>query len=327
MLTPNALPEPAVARFAASLDRLWRGGPARLGIAVSGGPDSLALLLLAHAALPGRIAAATVDHGLRVEAADEAAAVRCICAALSIPHRILTPHPPIKPGGNVQERARMARYKLLGRWALEENLGDIAVAHHADDVAETFLMRALRSSGVGGLARMQDVSPLPYGRGGGVTLLRPLLDWRRSELAEIVAAAGVTAFNDPSNTDQHYDRAKIRALLNGASAIDPAALARCAANLRDAEDALEWMTDQAWRSRAATEDDHIRIDAANLPREIRRRLASRAIIALAPAWNGEGLDMIVEALDHDGSATVAGIKASAGPVWHFCPAPPRRAPR
>jgi tRNA(Ile)-lysidine synthase len=96
-----------VARFRRDLGALAGGAPGRIGIAVSGGPDSVALLLLAAAAYPGAVAAATVDHGLRPESAAEARLVAALCAARGIAHAILTPDAPI--GGSLQAAARAAR--------------------------------------------------------------------------------------------------------------------------------------------------------------------------------------------------------------------------
>jgi len=349
--TPNAPPDNAVARFRADLTAL--GGAAEptawMGVAVSGGPDSLALLLLAHAALPGRIAVATVDHGLRPEAAEEAAMVGRICASLGIPHVTLKSdrHPelvsgsterqaPVQEaewmlkqvqhdgGGNIQHRARLLRYRLLGEWARKEQLPFIATAHHRDDVAESFLMRALRGSGVGGLARMKSVSTLPYASGSEIKLVRPLLGWSRAELGEIARNAGLVPANDPSNSDLRYDRVRIRALLAREDMLDPEPLARAAANLADADAALEWMADIAWRSRIKTKSaSEVAFDPGDLPAEIQRRLASRAITALDQNWDGKGVDGLVGALERGETATLAGVKASGGELWHFRIAPAR----
>ena len=107
-----------IERFAADLVALW-GGHGNLGVAVSGGPDSLALLLLTAAALPGRVAAATVDHGLRPEGAAEAAMVASVCARLGVPHTTLK----VEVGaGNVQSEARNARYAALAGWMAEAGI-------------------------------------------------------------------------------------------------------------------------------------------------------------------------------------------------------------
>ncbi len=149
----------------------------RLGIAVSGGPDSLALLLLAAAARPGAIEAATVDHGLRPDSRAEAQMVAAVCARIGVPHAILTADWPEPPATAVQERARELRYRLLAAWLAERSLAALATAHHADDQAETVVMRLNRGSGVRGLAGMRPAATVP---GSQFPLLRPLLGWRRS---------------------------------------------------------------------------------------------------------------------------------------------------
>ena len=198
----------AVSRFAADLARVWpegaARGEARLGIAVSGGPDSCALLLLAAAAMPGRIAAATVDHGLRAESADEARFVADLCAAIDVEHAVL---PVTVEQGNVQAQARAARYRALAEWAAELGLAALASAHHADDQAETLLLRLNRASGVAGLAGVRERGLVS---GSELLLVRPLLGWRRLELERIVEAAGLNAVADPSNIDDRFDRARLR---------------------------------------------------------------------------------------------------------------------
>ena len=153
---PPADGEP-VGKFARTLARIWpegiAGSQTRLGLAVSGGPDSCALLLLAATALPGRIAAATVDHGLRAESAAEAQFVADLCALLKVDHAVLA----VSVGqGNVQAEARIARYRALAGWAKQTGLAALASAHHADDQAETLLLRLRRASGVAGLAGVRE---------------------------------------------------------------------------------------------------------------------------------------------------------------------------
>src|SRR5436190_1867521 len=179
MADPDAA---ATARFRADLDRLGLGAARPFGVAVSGGPDSLALLLLANAAFPGLIHAATVDHGLRAESADEAETVAAICARMGVPHAILSAG--MVATSNVQAAARARRYDLLAWWAEENGLACILTAHHLDDQAETLLMRLLRGSGLAGLAGIRARQDRP------VPVLRPLLGWRRAELEVIVLAAG-----------------------------------------------------------------------------------------------------------------------------------------
>lgn len=230
------------ARFAADLAALWpeddRTGP--LGLAVSGGPDSLALLLLAHEALPGKIAVASIDHGLRPEAAGEVALVERIAAERRIPFKPLTV---MLAPGNVSARAREARYAALAQWAAGAGLGAVATAHHADDQAETLLMRLNRGSGLAGLAGVRARSTI---EGSEVTLLRPLLGWRKTELAEVVAAAGITAAQDPTNTSPDYDRARLRVHLAEAHWLDPVQIAASAAHLAEGWQALGWYAELDW---------------------------------------------------------------------------------
>src|SRR5437867_3086148 len=190
--------DPAILdRFARDLDALIAPG-ARIGIAVSGGPDSLALLLLAAGARPGQIEAATVDHALRPGSRTEAELVAELCGRLGVPHNILTARWNHIPTTAIQEKARNERYRLLGFWAEERGLGALATGHHADDQAETLLMRLNRGSGVRGLAGMRSRSITP---GNHVRLIRPLLGWRRTELRQICEDAGATPVADPSNED------------------------------------------------------------------------------------------------------------------------------
>ncbi len=230
------------ARFAADLAALWpeaeRAGP--LGLAVSGGPDSLALLLLAHRALPGRIAVASIDHGLRAEAAGEVALVERIAGERSIP---FTPLAVTLAPGNMQAQARAARYAALARWAQDGGLGAIATAHHADDQAETLLMRLNRGSGLAGLAGVRAQASL---EDTGIALLRPLLGWRKAELARIVTAARITPALDPSNSNPDFDRARLRAQMAEADWLDVDKIAASAAHLGEAWQALSWYAELDW---------------------------------------------------------------------------------
>ena len=305
----------AVARLSADLEALTGGRIGGLGVAVSGGPDSLALLLLAHAGWPGQVEAATVDHGLRRESADEAAFVAQVCGILAVPHAILKPPQPIE--GNLQSAARQARYALLEEWRAARGLDWILTAHHADDQAETLLMRLNRGSGVGGLAGVRAVN----GR-----VIRPLLGWRRAELASIVADAGIESVADPSNTDTRFDRARLRAEMEKANWLDPAALARSAAALAEAQQALDWSAERLFAERVTSEADGLRLDPAGVPDELLRRLLLGALRELAPEASprGEELSRLLATLEQGGTATLAGVKAVGGDVWRLTPAPPRR---
>ena len=303
-----------VARFRGDLEALAGKEPGRLGLAVSGGSDSLALLLLADAAFPGRVAAATVDHGLRVEAADEADFVARLCAERGVPHATLRPAEPI--AGSLQAAARRARYDLLEEWRQREELDRLLTAHHLDDQAETVLMRLNRGAGVAGLSGIRAVN----GR-----VLRPLLGWRRAELAAIVRAAGIEAVDDPSNRDPRFDRIRIRAALAASDWIDPGPVARSAAALAEAEDALGWMTERLFATQVRAEAGAWLLDPADLPAELRRRLVLALLARMdAPAPRGDEVTRLLALLDLGATATLAGIKCRGGAIWRFEPAPPRR---
>lgn len=312
-------PPDLVERFRRDLDALTGERGARLGIAVSGGADSLALLLLAHAARPGEIAAATVDHGLRPESPEEVAFVADLCTRLGVPHAALSSHAPIE--GNIQSAARNLRYDLLRSWAVMEGVGMLLTAHHQDDQAETLMMRLRRGAGVGGLAGIRAVARI-----NGIVVGRPLLGWTRAELRAVVDAAGLTPVEDPSNSDPRYDRARLRQHLAEAGWIDGRGLARSAAALADADAALDWVTDRVYDERVRVDGEAASVDPAGLPDELLRRLASRVFAALAPGATLRGADLqrLLVALSDGRTATLAGVKAEGGMVWRFTLAPPRR---
>lgn len=321
-----APPPELVQRFRRDLEAI--AGPVdALAVAVSGGPDSLALLLLAQAAFPGSVHAATVDHGLRPESAAEAAAVARLCEALGVPHKIL-PVRVERSGEGLQAAAREARYAALADWMAGEGIAMLLTAHHSDDQAETLLMRLNRGSGVAGLAGVRAAGPVPGG-GGGLRLVRPLLGWRRSELEAIVAGAGIEAAQDPSNLDERFDRARLRREMGEAPWIDAAALARSAAFLAEAESALQWTADRLFADCSEAADGRVILRPQGLPPELVRRLVLRCLRQVAPSARprGDRLVALVERLQSGGSGTLSGVKASGGDSWRFEPAPPRRADR
>ena len=316
-MTPAA---EAVERFAADLDVLAPAGTF-IGIAVSGGPDSLALLLLAAAARPGEIEAATVDHGLRPESADEAAMVAALCATLGVPHRTLVADWSEAPRSNIQAEARTMRYRLLNEWAIERGLAAVATAHHADDQAETLLMRLARGAGVGGLGGTKVRRALSE----EITLMRPLLGWRKATLAAVVESAGIEAVDDPANRDPRHDRSRIRGWLASSDWADPARLAASASALRDADEALDWALAPLLSSRIRREAETLVIEPFDLPRELKRRLLLAAIAELgAPAPRGPELMRAMDAIEEGAAVTLSGLKLEGGTLWRISPAPPRR---
>ena len=180
----------------------------RIGVAVSGGSDSLALLHLIHDwGGAEALKAATVDHGLRPEAAEEAAQVATGCTALDIPHETIR-WQGWDGKGNLQDHARRNRYELLARWAKRHGLDTVCLGHTLDDQVETFLMRLKRSAGVDGLAGMEQVL-FRY----DMRFDRPLLGQRRATLRGYLEEKGVAWIDDPSNDDRQYDRVKARQAL------------------------------------------------------------------------------------------------------------------
>ena len=247
---------------------------APLGVAVSGGGDSVALLMLLQGA-GHDVRVATVDHRLRPEAAAEAAGVAQLCKKLGVPHKVLIWDAP-NFQGNLQHAAREARRSLLGNWAQQNGLRDIVLGHTLDDQAETVLMRLARGSGVDGLAGMAATRCE-----GGLCWHRPLLGVRRADLRAYLSAAGVAWIEDPSNDDLKYDRVKARRALEllAPLGVDAAGLAETAAHMRRARRALEAATvTLAKRSVKVSEAGELVISGlADTPREEQLRLLAGAL--------------------------------------------------
>ena len=260
--------------------------PAVIGVAVSGGGDSMALLHLLHrwAQNANRsVQAVTVDHGLRKAAKDEAAGVAAFCQTLGIQHEIL--HWKDWDGaGNLQDQARRARYDLMGQWARARGIDTIALGHTLEDQAETFLMRLKRGSGVDGLSGMR-----ARRTSNGITWQRPLLGQSRQALRDYLQRQQITWIEDPSNEDERFDRVKMRKALGllAEFGISPERLANTARDLQTARTALEQQTRTGAKDMVQIMAGDVLINAAKfnqLPREIRDRLLAHALqwIASAP---------------------------------------------
>ena len=245
-----------------------------------------------------------------------------VCAGLDIPHATLTIDVPDDPAG-LQAAARTARYDALGRWCDETGARFLATAHHLDDQAETLLMRLARGAGLAGLSGVRRSRALDGA--AGVTLIRPLLDWRKAELEAVVAAAGLSPVRDPSNENPRFDRTRARALLAGGWP-SPERVAASADWLAEAEDALAWSAARLADERLVLTADGARIDVAGLPREHRRRLLMAACAALAPEaiLRGDSIHRLLCALDAGDVGTLAGLRCDPGPPWRLIHAPPRR---
>ena len=230
-------------------------GGRHFALAVSGGPDSMALLALAaeaQAQTDISFSVLTVNHGLRAAAADEAAMVGQYCLELGLAHFILQPETPLS-GPGLQEKARLMRYALMAEWCAQHQADGLVLAHHASDQAETLLMRLARRSGLDGLAGMAERQSLMTAA-GSVLLLRPLLTMPKAKLAAILARAGLPACHDPSNHDRQFERVRWRQFLlaqdtNGAMEARLGQLARRLRQRRNRHDArdMDWLqTHASW---------------------------------------------------------------------------------
>lgn len=287
---------------------------ARFGVAVSGGPDSMALLDLAARAFPGRVVAATIDHGLRPESGEEAAMVARFCAACAIPHAILRPCAP--RSGNLQDWARTQRYALLEGWRVEQGIDWLLTAHHADDQLETLLMRLNRGAGVGGLAAVR-------GRSGAV--LRPLLSVRKAALRAYVDGAAIPYVDDPSNSDPRFDRAALRTALADVDWLRPEAAARSAAALAQADAALDWTAAMLAREHLQAAGKGWRLDRTDFPAELCRRLLLLMLDRAGVAEpRGAAVDRLLAAASAGNKVSIGDWQLSGGDQWLLEPAPPRR---
>ncbi len=258
-------------------------------LAVSGGSDSTALLVLAarwakRLKRPPKLTAITIDHGLRPESAGEAAAVKRLARRLGVTHRTLRWRGD-KPKSGLQEAARIARYRLLAQAAARAGCEHVLTAHTLDDQAETVLFRLARGSGLTGLAGMAQASVLPVGAETAIFLVRPLLHVSKARLVATLKAAGIDHSEDPTNRDPRYARARLRTLMPALAreGLDAKSLARLAARMRRAEATIEFavaaaraaLTPERWREREPIVFEAVRFN--DLPAEVALRLLSRAI--------------------------------------------------
>jgi tRNA(Ile)-lysidine synthase len=336
---------PISAQHAKRLFADWKAAPVLL-LAVSGGPDSIALMWLAarwrRALAQGpRLIAVTVDHGLRAEARAEARNVSRLARALDLPHRTLR-WTGAKPKSGLPAAARTARYRLLAQAARSSGATHILTAHTLDDQAETLLMRMLRGSGITGLAAMARETERD-----GVRLVRPLLQVPKSQLIATLKKANIGFADDPTNRDPNFTRPRLRELMPALAAEggDARNLARLAARLARANAAVEVLVDGAERylalmdgkTRSGEFDCGAKAFAA-MPEEIRLRLLKRAIDRFGhegPAELGK-VEALLSALDRAVAEaterqparlkqTLAGaLVCLIGERMRITPAPPRR---
>lgn len=310
-------------RFAEALGQLIGPDfPKTLGLAVSGGGDSMAMLALAHAwarVWGVQLSVATVDHGLRRESAKEAAMVARECATLGHPHTTL--HWDWDGKGNVQDQARRARLHLLSEWC--DGFDHVLMGHTADDVAETFLIRLARGSGVDGLSAMA-----PRRTVTGFEIIRPCLEMTRAELRHYVDTLHVPYVDDPSNEDPKFERVKARQML-----LKLADLGLAAHHIRDTAQRLS-RASNALRARASEVADRIaREDAQGVvqfdragfqavEQETQMRLLAAACMWVSVAEyrpRAASLESLLDRLLAGGSGTLLGAKAetSANVIFVF----------
>lgn len=286
--------------------------PRRIGVAVSGGGDSVALMYLladwskAHAV---KVLVATVDHGLRPEAAHEARLVLAQASQLGLDHEILRWND-WDNQGNLQAEARAARYRLLGAWGQKKQLDVILLGHTEDDLAETLLLRLARRAGIDGLSAMA-----PHFRRDGQDFGRPLLAVPREVLRDTLRQRDVNWIEDPSNSDPRFDRVRARRALEHLETlgIDAAALADVSRNLGDARRALNAQTTDWARAHVSLDRGDIVMPFAaftSLAAEFQRRVLSAALIWIsgaAYAPRGEALGRLL-----------ADLAAGSGGTLHGC---------
>jgi tRNA(Ile)-lysidine synthase len=286
----------------------------RLLVAVSGGPDSVALLALLAGWARGaagrpEIHAATVDHGLRPEAAAEAAMVGRLCLRLAVPHAVLRWEGE-KPGSGLQEQARLARYALLAEQARALGGAAIVTAHTLDDQAETLLMRMAKGSGPTGLAGMR-----LRGIKEGVPLARPLLGVAKARLVATCRSRGLDFASDPSNQDPRFARVRWRRLmpLLGEEGLTSARLGQLAMRLARAEQALEQRATVLLPALSTRGDDGLRLDFAGLcrePDEIVIRVLARTLAAVQPV-DAQAAEMRLERLESCALALAEAVRGGA----------------
>lgn len=310
----------------------------RLVLAVSGGPDSMALMALAaawcaRAARPTpNISVVTVDHGLRAESRREAQMVAAEARRLRLPHAVLT-WSGLKPQTGLPMAAREARYRLLEDHAAALGVGAeraaIVTAHHRDDQAETFAMRLARGAGIDGLSGMRNVRPLRDGV--GIVLARPLLAFPKARLVATLDARGIPFVEDPTNGDHRYERARVRSRLAdlAVAGLSAHAFATSARRLNDARDALAYAESVFVASLSLSFGNEVfacfdRRAFENGPVFLRQKLMARLIGrygGASPDPRLSEIEDLVARMQRDGasSATLGGAQISCGPrairVW------------
>ena len=271
------------AKFNKKIDNFLDGlsyHPDTLGVAVSGGSDSLSLLYLINSWSNKKnlkIVILTVDHNLRNGSADEALYVGELCNKLGLIHKTLFwDHEDIE--GNLSASAREARYRLMQNSIPSDAI--LITGHTLDDQAETFLMRLRRGSGVDGLASMAEQSYLSFGS-DGITIFRPLLDFERQTLRKVLKFYKVDWIEDPTNNDQSFERVRVRDMLAlfVEIGIDKNTIGRTALLMQSAKTALNHFASDCYEKFGSCDNGDIIFDFSEFskqPLDVKRRLISAA---------------------------------------------------
>ncbi len=302
-------------------------GPSpRVAAGVSGGPDSLALALLAAGwarSQGGSLSALVVDHGLRPDSGAEAAGVAALLAGQGIAVRVLRLG--LAGGAGLQDRARTARHAALLAACAEAGIPWLLLGHQRADQAETLLFRALRGSGATGLAAMASVRVAR-----AALVLRPLLDVPPARLEAVVAAAGLRPVRDPSNADRRFARARLRDALGEPGGAGPAtaALAEAAAGFARRRARLgEAMASRLAASAVLRPQGFAELDPAALGQDA---VADAVLAALLRAIGGDAFAPprgAVAALRRRGAGTLAGVwLRPGGRGWLLLREPARPGP-
>jgi len=279
----------------------------QVGLAVSGGGDSIAMLHLAARRLSsGQLRAITIDHGLRPEAAEEIAEVARQAAELGVPHEVA--HWQWDGKGNLQAAARAGRREAIYAWALTHNLRHIWLGHTSDDQVETLLMRLARGSGIDGLTGMY-----PATTRDGLAILRPLLQISRADLRAWLKAERITWCDDPSNDDPRFDRVRARQMMDQLSKLGMTRkrLLQTAAHMQAAQISLQ-------RAAQSFANDHVQQDTGDLlfapeAMDLSKEDAPRRVLAAALRWiAGQDYRPRFEQLLKFAAEARSGMKATLG---------------
>lgn len=257
----------------------------------------------------------TIDHKLRAASAGEAKQVARWAREIGLRHHTVG-WDGAKPKTGVQEEARSARYRLLGAWCVAHGCRTLLIGHTQDDVAETFLMRLARGSGLDGLATMAPRFELEVDA-GSVTVLRPLLSFSRAQLRGVLGKIGQVWIDDPTNADSQFERVRLRQSLKTleSAGVEPRQIAKSAQRLAEARAALETSVEEAFGRAARLHEEgfaSLRRDVLrDLDPEIERRVLAETVLAIAPhdyAPQHDPLDRLATSLREGRGATLGGCR-------------------